>query len=51
MKLIHCADIHLGAKMQTNLSPQKAKERKEEILDTFFSMINYANDNDSCIKY
>lgn len=45
MKFIHCADIHLDSKMETNLSSQKAKERKKEILNTFENMIDFANQN------
>ena len=45
MKIIHCADIHLGSKMKTNLNSEKAALRKAEIFDTFLSMIKYANDN------
>lgn len=42
MKIIHCADLHLDSKMETNLSPAKAKERKKEILYTFERMVDYA---------
>ena len=45
MKFIHCADIHLDSKMETNLSSQKAKERKKEILNTFENMIYFAQEN------
>lgn len=41
MKIIHCADIHLDSKMTSNLSKEKAKERKFEILDTFLNMVEY----------
>lgn len=44
MKLIHCADLHLDSKMNTHLDPQKAKERKTELLHTFTRMIDYAKD-------
>lgn len=44
MKLIHCADLHLDSKMNTHLSPQKAKERKTELLHTFTRMVDYAKD-------
>ncbi len=46
MKIIHCSDIHLDSKMETNLSPIKAKERKQEILNTFERMVGYAAEND-----
>ncbi len=46
MKIIHCSDLHLDSKMETNLSSIKAKERKQEILNTFERMVSYAADND-----
>ena len=46
MKIIHCADIHLGSKMKTNLNSEKAALRKAEIYDTFLNMIKYANNYD-----
>ncbi len=42
MKLIHCADLHLDSKMQSNLDKEKAKERKHELLNTFSRMVEYA---------
>ena len=44
MKLIHCADIHLDSPMETNLSADKARERKLEIRSTFSRMIRTAAD-------
>lgn len=44
MKIIHCADIHLDSKMQSNLDRDKAKERKNELLMTFNRMIAYGED-------
>lgn len=41
MKIIHCADIHLDSKMQSNLDRDRAKERKNELLMTFNRMIEY----------
>ena len=35
MKIIHCADIHLDSKMSANLTKEKARERKTELLTTF----------------
>lgn len=46
MKLIHCADLHLDSKMTANLSKEKAKIRKNELLYTFKRMVSYAGDND-----
>ncbi len=45
MRIIHCADLHLDSKMETNLSAPKAKERKREILNTFERMVDYAARN------
>lgn len=45
MKFIHCADLHLDSRMETNLSPQKARERKLEILGTFERMVTYARNH------
>lgn len=42
MKIIHCADIHLGSKINTKLNSEKSKERKVELLNTFQRMIDYA---------
>lgn len=45
MKIIHCADIHLGSKMRTRLPKEKADERKAEVRETFNRLIEYANAN------
>lgn len=45
MKLIHCADMHLDSKLSANLSKEKAKERKHELLNTFIRMVEYAKEN------
>ncbi len=42
MKLIHCADLHLDSKMTSNLTKEKARERNDELLNTFVRMVNYA---------
>lgn len=46
MKIIHCADIHLDSKMESNLTKEKARERKAELLTTFQRMIGYAEAHD-----
>ena len=46
MKIIHCADLHLDSKMESNLTTQQAKERREEIFETFAKMVDYAGQND-----
>ena len=45
MKLIHCADLHLDSPMEANLSPEKARERKGEILSTFTRLVRLADEN------
>lgn len=45
MKIIHCGDLHLDSKMESVLTKEKAKERKNEILMTFQRMIEYARKN------
>jgi DNA repair exonuclease SbcCD nuclease subunit len=45
MKLIHCADLHLDAKMSANLDKDSAKIRRGEILHTFERMVIYAAEN------
>ena len=42
MKLIHCADLHLDSPMESNLSPEKARERKGEIRSAFANMVRIA---------
>lgn len=46
MNILHCADVHLDSKIEANLSLEKAKERKREILITFSKMVDYAEKND-----
>lgn len=46
MKIIHCADLHLDSNMTTNLTKEKAKERKNELLLTFQKMIRFAEEQD-----
>lgn len=42
MKLIHCADLHLDSKMESNLDKDQAALRRGELLDTFERMVDYA---------
>ena len=42
LKLIHCADIHLGSKMESKLPKTKADERRGEVRKTFHRMVEYA---------
>ena len=45
MKLIHCGDIHLDSRMESNLSREKARERNAEICATFTRMLHYGRDH------
>lgn len=42
MKIIHCSDLHLDSRMESNLNREQARERKRELLLTFEKMIEYA---------
>lgn len=46
MKIIHCADIHLGSKLTSKFSDKAAKQRRNELRTTFYSMIDFAKRND-----
>lgn len=41
MKIIHCADLHLDSQMETHLSSELAKDRRFELLETFYNLIEY----------
>ena len=43
MKLIHCADLHLGSKLNTLLPKAKADDRRIEILHAFAGIVDYAS--------
>lgn len=45
MKIIHCADIHLGSKINTSLS-DISKERRADLRASFMRMCEYAREND-----
>ena len=42
MKFIHCADIHLGSKMEAKLPREKAEERRNEVRASFHRMVEFA---------
>ena len=46
MKIIHCADLHLDSKMESNLSKEQAIQRREELVQTFVNMVSFAKNND-----
>ena len=45
MRLIHCSDLHLDSKMESNLSADQARERNGEICTAFARMVRWACDN------
>lgn len=46
MRIIHTADLHLDSKLESNLSPAQARERRDELLETFGRMVAYAAENE-----
>lgn len=42
MKIIHCADIHLGSGISYIEDPVKRRERQDELLETYRRMFRYA---------
>lgn len=42
MKIIHCADVHLGSKMESILQRDKAEERRSELRATFVNLLDRA---------
>ena len=46
MRIIHCADLHLESPLKNLLDESKAKDRRDEILDNFSRLVDYAENND-----
>ena len=46
MKIIHCADVHLGSSLTTNYDTNTARIRQAELFATFSNMLDYAEKND-----
>ena len=42
MKILHCADIHLGSKMEAKLPKEKSDVRKTEVRGAFNRAVEYA---------
>ncbi len=42
MKIIHCADVHLGSKIDSKFPKHVSDSRKEEVRNTFQRMVEYA---------
>ncbi|MDE7453349.1 MAG: metallophosphoesterase [Clostridia bacterium] len=45
MKLIHCADIHLGSKIDSSFPREISARRKEAVRNTFKRLVSYARSN------
>lgn len=45
MRILHCADIHLDSKMNSNFDQIKSSERRYELLLSFKKMVGYAADH------
>ena len=45
MRLIHCADLHLDSRLTGNLEGSLAKERRNELLNTYERMVTYAGEH------
>ncbi|MDO5410466.1 MAG: DNA repair exonuclease [Lachnospiraceae bacterium] len=45
IRFIHCADLHLDSRMESRLSPSQAQNRRQELLQTFSRMADYAHEH------
>lgn len=45
MRIIHCADLHLDSKMESNLDRDQALLRRSELIETYERMVDYAEAN------
>ncbi len=48
MKIIHCADIHLGSKIEAKLPKDKADVRRREVRTAFSNMVDFAKNEGAC---
>ena len=46
MKIIHCADIHADSAMESHFDKKQKESRKEEIVNAFARMVDFAAEND-----
>ena len=46
MKILHCADIHLGSKIESKFPKEISSIRKRELMNTFSRMVDYAKSED-----
>ena len=45
MKIIHCADVHLGSKIDNSFPREISAKRKEAVRNTFKRLVSYAKSN------
>lgn len=45
MKILHCADVHLGSKMESKFPKEISDERKREVRAAMNRMVDYADKN------
>ena len=45
MKIIHCADIHLGSRIDSRFPKELSERRKAEVRASFKRMVDFARDN------
>ena len=48
MKIIHCADLHLGSKIESKLM-KISSDRKTEVRNSFSKLVDYAEKNEISI--
>ncbi len=46
MKIIHCADLHIGSKMDSKYPKEKAIARRQELRDAFVHMVEEGSESD-----
>ena len=47
IKIIHTADLHLDSRLSKNLDSSVSSIRKNELLDSFIRLVEYASDNNA----
>ncbi len=48
MKFIHCADVHLGSRIDSRFPREVSERKRAEVRDTFRKMVEYARREDIC---
>ncbi len=45
MKIIHCADVHLGSTLRSKYPPEVSEIRRREVRNSFHRLVEYAKEN------